>query len=473
MVRPEIAICPVCGKRTCLRIQVGGYLREYPIRVHCMNCRALIKGTFIMGVPGFGGLHLVNASTEAPNIDEKALIVKNADYVAEISGELPCRKVCLNGPGFVGHTPFLNASEALESAKSVTELNKRLQVFTKNMEEWRKRKSIAFQLLEEGSLDYLAIALDNKMGVYSYVCDHYLKSLHCLQELVLDETKYLFYRPNQTDCITKIFEALTQIQHDEIHQFALRLGGITELVAAYRKMIEVVSQFMPLYPNLLPAETYMRYKKPDNSLGIATCSFTDIKGFYQDSYESIASLLHIVICMDNMIHRGSYVNFSSSIINLFSSYNLYNKLKKMTDDYERYLALDNGYKINYIDQAETFQGIIMLPADKVLRNAIGHNNVTYDGLTQIITAHDRQKSKTFSLMEMAIVCIGLVKSAILIAEIILFMLRIELRSDNIQSISHPWLYSGTGRNEKCPCGSNLKYKNCCMRDVENLETSKQ
>ena len=473
MVRPEIAICPVCGKRTCLRIQVGGYLKEYPIRVHCMKCRALIKGTFIMGVPNFGGLHLVNASIEAPNVDEKALIVKNADYVAEISGELPCRKVCLNGPGFVGHTPFLNASGALKSAKSVTELNERLQVFTKNMEEWKKRRSIAFQLLEEGSLDYLAVALGNKMGPYTYECDHYLKSLHCLQELVLDETQYLFINPNQIDCITKTIEALAQIKHNEIHQLILRLGGVNELLATYRKMIEVMSQFMYLYPNLLPAETYMRYTKPDSTLGIATCSFTDIKGFYQDTYESIASVLHIVICLDNIIHRGSYIDFSSSIINLFSSKFLFNKLKNMADDYQRYTSLDNGYKINYIDQSETLQGIVMIPADKVLRNAIGHNNVSYDGLTQIITAHDRQKSKTFSLMEMAVDCIGLVKSAIIIAEIILFMLRIELRSDNIQSISHPWLYSGRGRNEKCPCGSNLKYKNCCMSDVEHLVSQKQ
>lgn len=59
MIIPKIAICPICGKKTYLRIEDGGYLKEYPIRFHCMNCRALIKGVYIMGnVDGRYGLHL-------------------------------------------------------------------------------------------------------------------------------------------------------------------------------------------------------------------------------------------------------------------------------------------------------------------------------------------------------------------------------------------------------------------------------
>ena len=26
-----------------------------------------------------------------------------------------------------------------------------------------------------------------------------------------------------------------------------------------------------------------------------------------------------------------------------------------------------------------------------------------------------------------------------------------------------------GRNEKCPCGSNLKYKKCCLNMITNLK----
>lgn len=61
---------------------------------------------------------------------------------------------------------------------------------------------------------------------------------------------------------------------------------------------------MEVYPNILPAETYLRYKekaKPD--VGIATCSFSDIKTFYQDAYEAILSLIFIPVCLDNILIR--------------------------------------------------------------------------------------------------------------------------------------------------------------------------
>ena len=35
-----------------MRIEDGGYLKEYPIRFNCMNCRALIKGTHNISMPG-------------------------------------------------------------------------------------------------------------------------------------------------------------------------------------------------------------------------------------------------------------------------------------------------------------------------------------------------------------------------------------------------------------------------------------
>lgn len=93
MVIPKVAICPICGKKTYLRIEDGGYLNEYPIRVHCANCRALIKGVYIMGSSfDENGLHMYNAKTEECDVDTVSNKILNADYVVDISGELPCKK---------------------------------------------------------------------------------------------------------------------------------------------------------------------------------------------------------------------------------------------------------------------------------------------------------------------------------------------------------------------------------------------
>ena len=69
MVVPKVAVCPICGKKTYMRIEDGGYLKEYPVRFNCINCRALIKGTYNISMPGQKGLILYNAKVEECDVD--------------------------------------------------------------------------------------------------------------------------------------------------------------------------------------------------------------------------------------------------------------------------------------------------------------------------------------------------------------------------------------------------------------------
>ena len=198
MMINKVVVCPICGEKTWLRIQDGGYLNAYPIRVNCMNCRALLRGMYIMA-DGIGprGLTMYNAAveecetnphvSESNTVSDKEKVVMNAMYVAELSGELPCKHVSVYSGG-LPTSPFLNATSQLES---VEDRIARLKYFTYNMDEWNKTKRTAFQLLEDGSIEFISKALNNRIGEYVYECNHYLKSLHCLQEVVLEESKYL------------------------------------------------------------------------------------------------------------------------------------------------------------------------------------------------------------------------------------------------------------------------------------------
>lgn len=467
MIVPKVAICPICGKKTYLRIEDGGYLNEYPIRVHCMHCRALIRGIYVMSTSSdLRGLHLFNAKTEDCDVDTSSEKIRNADYVVDISGELPCKKVRVFDGNIIKSTPFL---EAVDNVESIENRIRRLSYFTNNMEEWKIRKSTAFQLLDEGSIEFIAIALGNKMGEYLYQCDNYSKSLHCLQEVVFQETKYIFMEPNQDSCVTNLLNELSKIDKNLIHQFVERMGGIQEIILSYRKTIEIFSCFMGIYPNLLPAETFLRFKDKSNAnIGIATCSFSDIKTFYQDAYESLLSLMYIPVCVDNIILRGNYQVFNDVFISIFKQ----KKFSEIADDYNRYLVLDNGMKLSKIKNSEPLQRMVGVPANRFLRNGIGHNNIKYDGITQMIKVFDTQNHDVVklekSLMDMAIDCLGLAKSAVLLSEIILFILRQELRSENINSIIHPRFYKGAEPNGKCPCRSNIKYKKCCKVEIERI-----
>lgn len=466
MVMPKIAICPICGKKIYLRIEVGGYLRKYPIRVHCINCHALIKGEFIMDVPGkTGGLRLQNAQTEECDSDGTTMTIKNADYVIDISGELPSKKVRQFDGKVITSTPFLEAADKVDMLDRIP----RLEYFVSNMEEWERWKSIAFQLLNDGGIEYIATAVKDKMGQYSYVCDNYLKSLHCLEEVILEETRNLFYQTSQDDSVSALIASLSQIDRTQLHEFVERIGGTQEVISSYRKTVSVFSSFMDIYPNILPAETYIRYFSRESSdYGIATCSFGDLKTFYQDAYEAILSLIHIPVCLDNIIHRGTYGSFHPDFNSIFGK----KRYKDLNDDFNRYMALDKGYKLDTLKFDETVQQAIGVVAHKDIRNGIGHNNIQYDGITQLIVAPDMKDPSIIKfqmyLIDFAVDCLELVKSCVLVAEILLFIMRQELQPMMLHSVIHPRFYKGIKPNEKCPCGSNRKYKKCCKPEMDNL-----
>ena len=259
----------------------------------------------------------------------------------------------------------------------------RLKVFNINMTEWKEKKGTAFQLLDEGSIQYIASAIGNKMGEYPYECTDYLKSLQCLQEIVHEDTKYLFWDCKQDELIRILMRDLSQIDHEQLHLFAECIGGVQGLMQSYRKAIEVFSNFMSVYPNLLPAETYCYFMNQDKaSVGIATCSFGDIKTFYQDAYESLLSLLYFPVCLDNICLRGGFESFGSDYDDVYC---------KKIRDLAWYRSIDNGTRINKLNINEHFQNIVGLTANRLLRNGIGHNNIEYDGITQRITAYDFKK----------------------------------------------------------------------------------
>lgn len=463
MMISKVIVCPICKKKTFLRIQNGGYLDEYPIRVNCFNCRALMKGSFIMKSSNLNpGLHMLNAEIEECDIDTETITCRNADYVAEVSGELPCN-IVKEYIGGIPLSPFLRSIDYIDSTEQQIE---RLKYFNCNMKEWKLKKSTAFQLLNDGSIDYIATALDNKMGDYHYRCDHYLKAIHCLQEVVHEETKDLFNDSKQDDYVKRIIREMSQVDKDGLHDIAVCIGGVQGLLIAYRKVVEVFSNFMNVYSNLLPAETFTKFKTKNNTdICISTCSFSDIKFFYQDAYEALLSLMFIPVCIDNIILRGDYQKFGSS----------YNKVccpPNMNRDYKWYLGLNNGTRFNNLDDSEPIQKLINFKASVYLRNGIGHNNVQYDSITQEIKAFGFNNPTTVkyrgTLIGVAIECLGLARTAVIYSEIILYMMRREFKAQGVNTIIHPRFYKGVQLNDRCPCGSGLKYKTCCKKDIETI-----
>ena len=133
MVKEYLAECPICEKVTALRIQEGHYLKEYPIRINCMNCRALIKGTFVMtNKPSdYNRLYLDNAKQIEITGATKEGLPLGADYIAEISGELPCNLIRLNDGKTYKDTPFMETATLIDN---VNQWLNRLEHFNEDIE---------------------------------------------------------------------------------------------------------------------------------------------------------------------------------------------------------------------------------------------------------------------------------------------------------------------------------------------------
>ena len=458
MVFNYMAECPICGKKTDLRIEDGSYLNEYPIRVNCMNCRALIKGVYIMAEnSSFNGLHLDNAKFDLVMPDERTGLIAGADYIAEISGELPCRPIRKNNGASYKDTVFIETTKHI--AKADVMIN-RLSHFSEDFEMWRKQRSVAFQLFEEGSFEYLPKAL-KKSGIQSYKVANDLQALHCMQEVVLKETRYLFTNENPYDVIKTMLLELSELDREQLQMLISAAGGEYGLIASYQKLMDVFSNFMRLYPSLLPAEIYMHYSNMMNAnVGMSTCTFSDIKEFYQDSYETIMSCVHFAVCLDNIRERGNNYSFTEETNKIM-------RRKNADDDYHKFLLIDNGAKLGTISCKENLQSLLLLPPTAGLRNGIGHNNYHYDAITQTITVFNTYKrdkvKRELSLLEMACECCDMVVSAVILSEIILFLLR---NANNTgKCISHLAFYDGVAKDDTCPCGSAKKYEDCCMPTI--------
>ena len=196
----------------------------------------------------------------------------------------------------------------------------------------------------------------------------------------------------------------------------------------------------------------------------------DINCFYEYAYESILSYAFIPVGIDNIIIRNDYNSFSDE----------YKKIRVKADpvdEFDKYLSLDNGTRLNKYDFTEPMQSIVNVPANRSLRNGIGHNNYTYDGITQKVVAYGMKASKPIEykgyLIDVAVDCINFVKSAINMLEVITFLLRRIYSKEDVRTLILPMFYDSVEDNSQCPCGSGLKFKRCCKQDFKHLKRNSE
>ena len=147
--------------------------------------------------------------------------------------------------------------------------------------------------------------------------------------------------------------------------------------------------------------------------------------------------------------------------------NSMNPLEKNVSSLEDYIKLTKASRYHFCLNTEVYTDFLDVVVNAKLRNAIGHNDVEYDAVSQVITyipnPKDRTIKKTEYLLEFENEAMHMFQALLGVSEYLYRLRELSLMYDDkiplmVQERAN-WPKK-IGRNDPCPCGSGKKYKFC-------------
>lgn len=96
-----------------------------------------------------------------------------------------------------------------------------------------------------------------------------------------------------------------------------------------------------------------------------------LNSFYLDVYEALGNLLIIPVALNNIKYRADV--------------NSMNPIEKNVSSLEDFIKLTKATRFHYCINTEVYTDFLDVVVNAKLRNAIGHNDVEYDAVSQLIT----------------------------------------------------------------------------------------
>ena len=438
--------CQVCGCITRVRLQVG-WQEEHPIEVACGKCGTSLSGS-------------VKIRQDRPGLSfsfDNADVVQDedADYIVECSGEFPTAKQAeaADLEGLV-ITPFIRYMNCMKTDESYEEFVQAVSKLNEISKKWKSYKRIL--TLAKNNSEYLTQEIQKEFSGQFFQCrdeSETLRAVHmievhglysALRKDILDDLSFsagiLKMDASQTKSLVEFLNS-----HDGFH-----LEELQELI------YKVYDEFMSVYQRLIPALA-IQYCKDDSfdyvHEGSTTSSFDRVKQFYLDAYEALGNLMIIPVALNNIKYR--------------SDINAMNPIEKNVNSLEDYIKLTKASRYHFCLDSEVYTNFLKILVNAKLRNAIGHNDVEYNSVDQLITyipnPKDRTKKRTEYLLEFENEAMRMFQGILGISEYLYRLRELELMHDGkiplmVQERAN-WPKK-IGRNEPCPCGSGKKYKFC-------------
>lgn len=438
--------CQVCGSITRIRLQVG-WQEDHPIEVACGKCGTSLSGSVKIGQEQPG----LNFSFD--NADE--IQDEDADYIVECSGEFPTVKQAKAADleGLV-ITPFIRYMNCMKTDDSYEEFGQDVSRLNATANKWKSYKRIL--TLAKNNSEYLTQEIQKEFSGQFFQCrdeSETLRAVHMIEVhgLYSSLRKDILNDLSFSSGIMKMDSAQMKSLIDFLNSHdGFHLDELQELI------YKVYDEFMAVYQRLIPALA-IQYCK-DNSFdfeheGSTTSSFDSVKQFYLDVYEALGNLMIIPIALNNIKYR--------------SDINAMNLIEKNVNSLEDFIKLTKASRYHFCLDSEVYTGFLKILVNAKLRNAIGHNDVEYNSVDQLITyipnPKDRTKKKTEYLLQFENEAMHMFQGILGISEFLYRLRELALMYDGKISLMVQeranWPKK-IGRNEPCPCGSGKKYKFC-------------
>lgn len=439
--------CRVCHHITMVRLQIG-FLEEHPIVVTCGEC-----GT---SLSGWGKIGQENPSLEYEF--ENADIVgreKKPDYITECSGEFPVKKPYKSETALeINLSPFI-ANQIQMGSDGYQRFCKDVNILNSIYHRWSNYKRV-IDLQKNGKKKYLLPEIWKIISKEDSPCrDEYeiLRAIHLIEI-------HYFLTPLKKDLLddlsfsSGILNLFANREDSLLNFFAEHDGySLEEMQASIYKVYE---EFVTIYPALIPALATRYYATDEidyESVGSTTSTFDTVKQFYLDTYETLGNLLVIPVALNNMKYRH---NFSGCY-----------EVDGKSCSLEEFLEKPKAKKFHYCLENEIYTKTMGIQFNSKLRNAIGHNDVNYNNLTQKLTyipdSKNRVKKKTAYLLQFEDEALHLFQSILVVSEYLYRLREVDLMKKGVEFLPPAELnriFRKVGRNESCPYGSGLKYKRC-------------
>jgi len=432
-----------------VRLQVG-WLEQHPIVIACGKCGVSLSGKVDIGQIQLG-LRFEFDNADILNTDEKS------DYIIECSGEFPTSKQCVEEQS-LGYaiTPFIKNMSRM-SDDGYEKFTNNIQALIRTADRWKDFKRI-IDLAQNGNREYLLQEIRKVFPENIMPCRNEFDIMRAIHMVEV----HGFLTPLRGDLLEDLsFSSdILKLNIKELTRLVDYLNthdgyGLVDLQSLIYKVLD---DFIKNYQSLIPAFSIQFYQEVaiDYDVeGSSTSDFNSVKQFYLDAYEALGNLMILPVALNNIKYRGSFESVQP--------------IKKKIKNLDDFIAATKGTRYHFCNSNEIYVEKLNVQVNSKLRNAIGHNDVEYNTITQQITyipnPRDRSKQQTKYLLEFENEAIHLVQAIIVISEYLYRLREIDLMNQGHTPII-PHVPTKTqikiGRNDPCPCGSGKKYKKCCL-----------